>query len=91
MGYKYINVTSCLATGIALTAMTVITVALRLVVAGQKAIKSRDARLSKHLDDFFCLLALIPTIGVTTVMIYGKTQPKQYHASLFADHNCRCG
>lgn len=76
MGYEYINVTSCLATGISLTVVTVLAVALRLGVAGQKAIKSRDVRFSKHLDDFFCLLALLPTIGVSTVMIYGKIQPK---------------
>ena len=72
MGYEYINVTSCLATGIALTAATVLAVVARLAVAAQKAIKSRDVRFSKHLDDFFCLLALLPTIGVSTVMIYGK-------------------
>jgi hypothetical protein len=72
MGYEYINVASCLATGIALTAATVLCVALRLGVAADKAVKSRDARFSKHLDDFFCLLALLPTIGVSTVMIYGK-------------------
>lgn len=76
MSYEYINVTSCLATGIALTTLTVIVVALRLGVAGQKAKRSRNVRFSKHLDDFFCLLALVPTIGVSTAMIYGKMQLK---------------
>jgi hypothetical protein len=76
MGYEYINVTSCLATGIALTAATVLAVIARLAVAAQKAVKSRDARFSKHLDDLFCLLALLPTIGVSTVMIYGMIQSK---------------
>ncbi|CAN9124011.1 unnamed protein product [Alternaria alternata] len=74
MGYEYINVTSCLVTGIVLTAATVIAVALRVGVAAEKAVKSRDTRFSKHLDDFFCLLALLPTIGVSTVMIYGAAK-----------------
>ncbi|KAJ6278946.1 hypothetical protein J3E71DRAFT_355930 [Bipolaris maydis] len=74
MGYEYINVTSCLATGIALTAATVIVVSLRLGVAGHKANRFRDAGFSKHLDDFFCLLALLPTIGVSSVMIYGAAK-----------------
>lgn len=91
MGYEYINVTSCLATGIALTAATVIVVSLRLGVAGHKANRFRDAGFSKHLDDFFCLLALLPTIGVSTVMIYGKTQPQQEQAGFLADHHFRCG
>ncbi|EUC46253.1 hypothetical protein COCMIDRAFT_36086 [Bipolaris oryzae ATCC 44560] len=74
MGYGYINVTSCLATGIALTAATVVVVALRLGVAGRQANGSRDARFSKYLDDLFCLLALLPTIGISTVMIYGAAK-----------------
>ncbi|KAI4938271.1 hypothetical protein J4E85_000710 [Alternaria conjuncta] len=74
MGYTYINVTSCLATGIALTVLTVLFVTLRIGVAIQKAGKSRETRLSKHLDDLFCLLALIPTIGVSTVLIYGAAK-----------------
>ena len=90
MGYEYINVTSCLVTGIVLTAATVIAVALRVGVAAEKAVKSRDTRFSKHLDDFFCLLALLPTIGVSTVMIYGKIQPNQNQAYLLANDLCRC-
>ncbi|KAI4621303.1 uncharacterized protein J4E87_006931 [Alternaria ethzedia] len=43
-------------------------------MAIQKAGKSRETRLSKHLDDLFCLLALIPTIGVSTVLIYGAAK-----------------
>jgi hypothetical protein len=72
MSYTYINVTSCLVTGILLTALTVLAVAARLGVAAQKAVKAKDAHFSKHLDDLFCLLALVPTIGVSTVLIYGK-------------------
>lgn len=83
MGYEYINVTSCLATGIALTAATVIVVTIRLGVAGKKANRFRDERFSQHLDDLFCLLALLPTIGVSTVMIYGKAQLKYEKAGGF--------
>jgi hypothetical protein len=77
MSYTYINVTSCLVTGIVLTVLTVLFVALRLGVAADKAVKARETRLSRHLDDIFCLLALIPTISVSTVLIYGKIRIKQ--------------
>jgi hypothetical protein len=72
MSYTYINVTSCFVTGLVLTALTVLAVAARLGVAAKKAVQAKDSQFSKHLDDLFCLLALIPTIGVSTVLIYGK-------------------
>jgi hypothetical protein len=71
MSYIYINLTSCLATGIALLVLTLLAVALRITLRWRGARKVDGRPWSNHLDDLFCLLALIPTIGVSVVLIYG--------------------
>jgi uncharacterized membrane protein YhaH (DUF805 family) len=71
MSYTYVNVNSCLYTSIALLVLTVLAVVLRLTLRARGSRKAHDIVWSKHLDDLFCLLALVPTIGVSVVIIYG--------------------
>jgi hypothetical protein len=71
MSYTYINVNSCLYTSIALLILTDLAVILRLTLRARGSGKAPDIVWSKHFEDLFCLLALVPTIGVSVVMIYG--------------------
>lgn len=71
MSYTYINVDSCLYASISLLILTVLAVILRITLRARSARKAPDIVWHKHLDDLFCLLALVPTIGVSVVMIYG--------------------
>ncbi|KAH3966488.1 hypothetical protein HBH70_183480 [Parastagonospora nodorum] len=71
MSYTYVNVNSCLYTSIALLTLAVVAVFARIALRARTARKAIDIAWGKHLDDLFCLLALVPTIGVSVVLIYG--------------------
>lgn len=71
MSYTYVNVDSCLYVSIALLVSAIVAVISRIAL---RARGLQNARIvwSNHLDDLFCLLALVPTIGISTVMLYGR-------------------
>lgn len=72
----YVNKGSCLAAGIALGALAVLAVLARIVQRLIEYPRIRDIRLRNHLDDVFCLLAVIPTLGTAGVLAYGEKFPR---------------
>lgn len=81
MSYTYVNVKSCLYTAIALLTLTVVAVFSRIALRARTARKAVNIAWGKHLDDLFCLLALVPTIGVSVVLIHGMSTSKLSIAS----------
>jgi hypothetical protein len=71
MSYAHVNVNSCFYTSVVLLTLAVLAVILRVTLRAQSSRKSRDIIWSKYFDDLFCLLALLPTTGVSVVLIYG--------------------
>jgi hypothetical protein len=72
MSYTYVNVDSCFYTSVALLTLAILAVCLRITLRAKSARKSRVIIWRQYLDELFCLLALIPTIGVSAVLIHGK-------------------
>lgn len=68
----YVNKESCLATGIALAVLAILAVSARLTQRVRANRQRSQIHFTHHLDDLFCLLALVPTIGTAVVLIYGK-------------------
>jgi hypothetical protein len=71
MSDTYINVHSCFYTSVALLTLAVLAVFVRVTLRANSSRKSRVFIWSQHLDELFCLLALLPTTGVSVVLIYG--------------------
>lgn len=82
MSYTYVNVKSCLYTTIALLTLAIVAVFSRIALRARTARKAVDIAWGKHLDDLFCLLALVPTIGVSVVLIYGMSESEHSIASI---------
>lgn len=68
----YVNKESCSAAGIALAVIALLAVSVRIVYRLRANHKLSHVRYLNHLDDLFCLLAVIPTIGTAVVLVYGK-------------------
>ncbi|OJD35321.1 plasma membrane protein pth11-like protein [Diplodia corticola] len=68
---SYVNRESCLAAGIALAVLALLAVSVRIAYRFKANHKLSHVRFLNYLDDIFCLLALIPTIGTAVVLVYG--------------------
>lgn len=68
----YVNKESCSAAGIALAVIALLAVSMRIAYRLRANHKLSHVRYLNHLDDLFCLLAVIPTIGTAVVLVYGK-------------------
>jgi hypothetical protein len=79
MVHSYINVDSCLGTGIALLVSVFIAVALRIRLRWRDVREVYHTLWSEHLDDVFCLLALPLTIGTAIALIYGEQLNPKLH------------
>jgi hypothetical protein len=86
MGYTYINVTSCFAVSVSLLALSILAVSLRVFIRWRTQIKPGHTFWQTHLDDVLCVLALIPCIGTTVALIYGKINNMYAARLVLADH-----